>query len=301
MASHSILVSLSLIEPLEDFDESALTTSFVNLATKPLDYQFDAKPHAPEKLMFALSRLLLIILALKGCGPDHAPYPLVAPEPRPWYFADVVGSGQLLTALTYEEPNTEIVEYFDIDDEVQIDVAVIDQVVYAPVAFARESRVCILQLGCLESFSVPLGLEVLLTSPLKGAFFIGSYETVFENGSGYPPRIGFVVRHPDCYGRLCPMEDSGPYVHRSPWWSEATVFEYCSVSGGPQTTHELLEPVPDQENSLRLVLRGPFGLRPARQPDAACIRHERPMDHVSVDTILTFVAHEPSPNLDYTP
>lgn len=204
-------------------------------------------------------------------------------------------------AYTYEDSGPEIVERFDIPPEVPIAVVLHRNTIYAPTSLAWRTDVCGVQGGCLEPLPVPPDLMGRLTlSPIfDGAFLVSGEQALFDGDGGEPPRVAFAVRHPECYGPTCPFDHEAAVNYDTPWWPEVRFMEFCAVSGGAASTFDVLQTIPDEPLSLRLRITGSFGLRPARDLSAACIRHERDIDHVSVDTILHFTINELHPNCDW--
>jgi len=213
----------------------------------------------------------------------------------PLIYAQELTDGDLLTAYTYEEWTTEIVESFDIAPEVRIDAVSHQNNLYAPVSMVARNDSCVVQGGCLEPLVVPPALMMRLSQQpiFDGAFLIAQDTLLSGQDSGDPPRLAFAVRHPACFGPTCPYEYDAPINLQGPWWPEIRFMEFCPVEGGVRSTMDLFQPVHGEPKSLRLTIRGPFGLRPTRDPTGVCVRHDRLPDHVSVDTILRFTLHEP--------
>lgn len=248
-----------------------------------------------QRSCFAMVATLL--LACAGCiGSESFRHPPVT-------YGIYDGLGDLLTAYTYREPGVEIVERFDIEPEIRIDAVVHDGILYAPESLANRAVTCSQQGACLEPFAThPVLVSRLLGSPLHdGSFLVADVEALFEGGSATPLRIAFAVRHPDCFGPTCPYEPDAAITLQTPWWPEARFMEWCPVEGGSRSVRDVLTPVPGEPDTLRLLVRGPFGLRPARDPLGTCIRHERPSDYVSVDSTVRVTFHQPYPNCWFYP
>jgi len=253
----------------------------------------------PRPAQRSLQRLLIVTL-LVACGGRGEGRPFRHP---PTLYRVSSGNGDLLMAYTYQERHQEVVEWFDLAPEVRVDVVVHDGVVYAPTTMARGNGSCEVQGGCLEPFAIPPDLmaRFQLRFDYDGSFLVADASTLFDGTSGDPPRLAFAVRHPECFGPLCAYVHDAAMNLQTPWWPELRFMELCPVDGGASSTLDMLEAVPDEPESVRLVIQGPFGLRPARDPTGVCIRHDRPADHISVDSILRFFIHEPFLNCSWYP